>query len=78
MTDVDFIAREQSKLDARLLRQLRKIARTGFVGPKWALETLLVNSLVAFGPPHGHLSYNHYRLTNQGLTKLTELEGRAA
>lgn len=65
MNEQNFIAKEQAKLDRQLKRRLTQIEQTGFAG-KEAIETLLINGLIEFGPPRGRFEFNHYRLTEQG------------
>ena len=74
MTESEFIAAEQAKLDCRLVKQLRKVDKTGEIGRHTA-ETLLVNDLIQFAGPRPEINnpYNCYRLTERGQKLLGEL-----
>jgi hypothetical protein len=74
-TEDVFIANEQAKLDAKMLRTLRKVRRTGFAS-KHTIEMLLVNRLAVLSPPRDHIAYNHYRLTDCGMAMLERLESK--
>ena len=63
--EATFIEAEQSKLDTKLRRQLRKVDATGEIGRE-ASETLWLNGLIQFGGPRVGNPYNCYRLTDQG------------
>jgi hypothetical protein len=75
MTDAEFIAREQAKLDKSLVSQLSKVDRTGRIGQK-AGEVLLINGLISFGGPRHEINhpYNCYRITDLGREELRRIQ----
>ena len=70
--ETQFIQREQAKLDARLLRQLKAVKSHRIVSRN-VIETLWVNGLVEFGGPSATCQYNHDRLTEKGNETLLAL-----
>jgi len=73
MTDAEYIRNEQFKLDKKLLRQLKKIQKTGEIGFKVG-EVLTINDLIYWGSPiKGVCRYNCYHLTYNGECTLKDL-----
>jgi len=72
LSEQEFIDREQRKLDARLLRQLKAVNTHAKISRE-AIETLLINGLVEFGGPSESYPYNHDRLTAFGRSELERL-----
>lgn len=67
----DFIAKESLKITKQWQTQLRKVKlsaenNTALKMSRNWIETLLINSLIAFGPPSATNQYNHHRLTEAG------------
>ena len=74
MTDTQYIKNEQLKLDKKLLRQLKKIHKTGNIS-KDAADTLIINDLIYYGSPIYTISrYNCYHLTYSGACTLKSLK----
>lgn len=73
-----FIAREQAKCNARLLRMLRLAANEPLVMSHNTVETLTVNGWLEFGGPSELCRYNHDRLTQSGRAMLLILEAAIA
>jgi hypothetical protein len=66
MTEAEFIASEQEKLDAKLAIALRKIDRTGgFKTSTAKLDLLWSNQLIEVTRPNDRIPYNHHQLTAQ-------------
>ncbi len=72
MSEAEFIAQEQANRDKQLLRQLRRVADHQILG-RYLTETLSVNGLIEFGGPSLTCSYNHWRLTAEGLKTARKL-----
>jgi hypothetical protein len=72
MNEQEFIAQEQAKLDARLLRQLKAVAAHQIISRK-VNETLWFNGLIELHGPSDTCKYNHYRLTATGRAELDRL-----
>lgn len=68
--EAEFIAREQAKLDKALRADLKRIETHGFLRSQYRTETLLINRLIEFSSPRPGFVYNHYRLTDEGKSRL--------
>ena len=71
-SESEFIEREQSKRDSKLLRQLKRVYSTGRIG-RQANEVLTINGLIEFTRPNERIPYNHFRLTDSGLRELQRI-----
>lgn len=70
MNEQEYIEQEQEKHNKRLLAQLDRIAKYGYLRSKYQTDTLLINGLIQFSSPRNGFPYNHYRLTDKGMEML--------
>ena len=76
MSDEQFIAQEQGKLDKVLIADLERIEAYGFMRSKVKTETYLINRYIEFSSPRPGFQYNHYRLTDEGQNALVQAKSR--